>query len=67
MASPLRSVAKLSGAVEFADLKALFKPSAKDKPLPLAAWLDDLAAQLGTLSTEISDHYLYHQAFNILR
>jgi len=67
MASPLRSVAKLSGSVEFADLKALFKPPAKDKPLPLAAWLDDLAAQLGTLSTEISDHYLYHQAFNILR
>ena len=66
-ASPARSVAKLSGTVEFADLPALFTPPSTDTPPPLAAWLDTLAAHLGSLSTEISDHYLHHQAFNILR
>jgi uncharacterized circularly permuted ATP-grasp superfamily protein/uncharacterized alpha-E superfamily protein len=65
--SPLRSVAKLSGDVEFADLQALFTARGPGRPPPLGSWLDDLAARLAALSTEISDHHLYHQAFNILR
>ena len=65
--SPLRTAAKLSGTVEFADLASLFTPPTGRVRPPLGAWLDQLAADLGVLSTEISDHYLHHQAFNILR
>lgn len=70
-ASPLRTCAQLTGEVEFADLDTLFSPTggkADDRaPLFLDAWLKDLAARLTRLATEISDHHLYHQAFNILR
>jgi uncharacterized alpha-E superfamily protein len=65
--SPLRTAAKLSGTVEFADLASLFTPPTGRVRPPLGGWLDQLAADLGVLSTEISDHYLHHQAFNILR
>lgn len=69
--SPLRTCAQLSGEVEFTDLNSLFSPTGdptdQTKPLFLDAWLEDLAARLLRLATEISDHHLYHQAFNILR
>ena len=68
--SPLRSVARLSGTVEFADLAELFRVDDTedgDRALPLGPWLNRLADDLGLLSTEISDHHLHHQAFNILR
>ena len=68
--SPLRTAAHLAGEVEFADLPALFESSSQGgngKPLFLDAWLEDLAARLTRLAVEISDHHLYHQAFNILR
>jgi uncharacterized circularly permuted ATP-grasp superfamily protein/uncharacterized alpha-E superfamily protein len=70
-ASPLRTCAQLSGEVEFADLNSLFSPTGNRaeaaKPLFLDAWLEDLASRLLRLALEISDHHLYHQAFNILR
>lgn len=69
--SPLRTCAQLSGEVEFTDLNSLFSPTGdpteQTKPLFLDAWLEDLATRLQRLATEISDHHLYHQAFNILR
>ena len=70
-ASPLRTCAQLTSEVEFTDLDTLFSATgekADDRaPLFLDAWLEDLAARLTRLATEISDHHLYHQAFNILR
>ena len=69
-ASPLRTAAHLAGEVEFADLRTLFQTDSTGgfgKPLFLDAWLEDLAARLSRLAVEISDHHLYHQAFNILR
>jgi uncharacterized circularly permuted ATP-grasp superfamily protein/uncharacterized alpha-E superfamily protein len=66
-ASPLRSVAKLARDVEFAETTELFTPPSPGAPIPLGPWLDGLSTRLAALSTEISDHHLYHQAFNILR
>ena len=68
--SPLRTSAHLAGEVEFADLSTLFHSSqdgSRPQPLFLDAWLEDLATRLTRLAVEISDHHLYHQAFNILR
>jgi uncharacterized circularly permuted ATP-grasp superfamily protein/uncharacterized alpha-E superfamily protein len=65
--SPLRSVARLVAELEFAELRSLFVPVASGDSAPLATFLEKLADQLTALSIEISDHYLYHQAVNVLR
>lgn len=65
--SPLRSVSKLARDVEFAEPAELFTPPSPGAAIPLGPWLDELASRLAALSTEVSDHHLYHQAFNILR
>jgi len=65
--SPVRLCGRLLGRVEYADLKQFFAPVNGHKPPRLHLWLDELTAALAELSGMIGDHYLHHQAFNILR
>src|SRR6185295_13237904 len=63
---PGRECARLQAEVRFADLPAYFVEE-HNKARQFPRWLDQLAGKLTRLSVAISDHYLYHQAINILR
>ena len=65
--TPLRQSAQMVSDVAFADVNSLFSSATTGRNLRLHLWLDDLASSLMSLSTNISDHYLHHHAFNILR
>ncbi len=65
--APVRLCGQLLGRVEYTDLKQFFAPVNGHKPPRLHRWLDELTASLAELSGMIGDHYLHHQAFNILR
>jgi uncharacterized circularly permuted ATP-grasp superfamily protein/uncharacterized alpha-E superfamily protein len=65
--TPLRLCVKLIGDIEFADLSPYFTDKPGTRTPLLRHWLDDLTDRLQSLSVSISDHYLHHQAFNILR
>lgn len=65
--SPIRLCGQLLSKVEFADLKPFFDTAEGHKPFRFRRWLDELASSLKDLSALIGDHYLHHQAFNILR
>ena len=65
--SPLRHCMQLMGDIEFADLEPYFQEQSGARAPKLRHWLDDLTSRLMKLSLSISDHYLQHQAFNILR
>jgi hypothetical protein len=53
--------------VEYTDLKQFLVPANGHQTPRLHRWLDELTASLAELSGMIGDHYLHHQAFNILR
>lgn len=65
--TPLRLCGQLLGGVEFADLEPFFQTGNGHRPPRLRNWLDNMANQLIELSVLIGDHFLHHQAFNILR
>lgn len=67
--TPLRRCARLIGEVEFADLTPYFEQANGNgsRAPRLRNWLDTLGGQLWELSLAISDHYLNHQTFNVLR
>lgn len=64
--SPIRICARIIGEVEFADLNPYFETVPGRKTPRLRNWLEALATRLDHLSGAIADHYLNHQAFNIL-
>jgi len=64
--TPARLCAQLRGEVEFADLRAHFDASSS-RTLRFRVWLDQLTERMTQLSRLISDHYINHQAFNIIR
>lgn len=65
--TPVRRCARLIGEVEFTDLTPYFVDQPGAKSPRFRDWIDQLVDQLISLSTGISDHYLQHQAFNILK
>lgn len=65
--APLRQCRQLIGEIEFGDLDPFFEARPDSRSPRLRHWLDDLVNRLLKLSTAINDHYLEHQAFNILR
>ncbi|HSH92833.1 MAG TPA: circularly permuted type 2 ATP-grasp protein, partial [Roseimicrobium sp.] len=65
--TPLKLCSKLVAEVSFTDLNPYFNPVPGARGPQMRNWLDEVADRLATLSTAISDHYLHHQAFNILR
>jgi uncharacterized alpha-E superfamily protein len=67
LTTPLRLCGQLLGAVEYAELDRYFRASPTGRAPRLRAWLDEIAAKLSQLSVLIGDHFLHHQAFNILR
>jgi uncharacterized circularly permuted ATP-grasp superfamily protein/uncharacterized alpha-E superfamily protein len=64
---PLRHCAHLIGEIEFADFAPYFDPDAASKSKRLRPWLDGVSEKLQALANGISDHYLHHQTFKILR
>jgi len=65
--SPRLACERLKADVAFAELSAHFKHDNGSKAFRLPRWLDEVAARLNAIAASISDHYLYHQAINILR
>ncbi len=65
--SPLRHCMQFIGEIEFMDLAPYFEDQPGTRSPRLRHWLDKTATRLMKLSSLISDHYLEHQAFNILR
>ena len=66
-ASPRRACEQLKAEVAFTDLAIHLATGKGSKPARLPRWLEEVAGRLNGMSTAISDHYLYHQAINILR
>jgi uncharacterized alpha-E superfamily protein len=64
--TPQRQCAQLITEIEFADLAPYFAEDPGVKAPRLRRWLDGLSGRLQDLSVAISDHYLHHQAFNLL-
>lgn len=65
--TPVKECGRLIKEVEFVDLTPYFVEPEEGRGPRLRRWLDGLASQLNKLASEVSDHYLHHQAFNILR
>ena len=65
--SPVRQSAKLKCEIQFLEMESFFEPDARGKTADFDKLLASIEAKLNELSTAISDHYLYHQAINILR
>jgi uncharacterized circularly permuted ATP-grasp superfamily protein/uncharacterized alpha-E superfamily protein len=65
--SPRRVCDQLKAEVAFIDLTGVLAAGKGGKPGPLPRWLDEVAGRLNGMSTAVADHYLYHQAINILR
>ncbi len=64
---PLRMASKLAADIEFAELEEFFPDGPNHPDRRLGRLVDDLSGRISQLSVTISDHYLHHQAFNILR
>ena len=64
---PGRLCAPLHSDVSYRDLSVYFERKEGEKPLELTKWLEEIVTRLNQLATAISDHYLNHQANNILR
>lgn len=70
--APARQCMQLKAEITCLELARYFEPAANDgakrKQQPeLARLFEEIEAKLDALATAISDHYLYHQAINILR
>ncbi len=65
--TPRRACDRLKADVAFAELSIHFSVDNASKTFHLPRWLDEVADRLNALAGAISDHYLYHQAINILR
>ncbi|MDX2227487.1 MAG: circularly permuted type 2 ATP-grasp protein [Verrucomicrobiae bacterium] len=66
--TPLKQCSRLCGEVAFVDLEPLLQPAPGGRGgQSIGRLIDDLTAKTYQLATAISDHYLHHQAFNILR
>ncbi len=65
--SPARLAEQLKFDAKFLEVDRFFEADAKGERADLGRVLESFEDRLGTLSTAISDHYLYHQAINILR
>lgn len=65
--APLRMAAKLSADIEFAELGEFFPTGPNEPDRRLVRLADRVCERISQLTVTISDHYLHHQAFNILR
>ncbi len=65
--APLRMASKLAADIEFTDLDEFFPTGPNEPDRRLGRLADSICERLSQLSSTISDHYLHHQAFNILR
>ena len=65
--TPARLAEQLRFETSFLDLDPYFVPDAKGELADLGRLLETYEGKLTTLASAISDHYLYHQAINILR
>jgi len=65
--TPAEQCQRLQAAVAFKDLSPFFTPPQRGRQPSFHRWLDEIAASLNKLSIAISDHYLHHQAINVLR
>lgn len=65
--TPARLCSQLKCDVSFLELAQYFEPAPSNRAPDLAKLLESFEAKLNKLSTAISDHYLYHQAINVLR
>lgn len=65
--TPARMAEQLKFEINFLELDSYFAPDAKGETADLGRLLETYEGKLNALSAAISDHYLYHQAINILR
>jgi uncharacterized alpha-E superfamily protein len=65
--APIRKCAHLLSEVRFLDFTRFFDPEDHRNSREFTRLLASFESRLDELSTSISDHYLYHQAINILR
>ena len=65
--TPARLAEQLKFEINFLELEPYFIPDAKGETADLSRLLETYETKLNQLSSAISDHYLYHQAINILR
>jgi uncharacterized circularly permuted ATP-grasp superfamily protein/uncharacterized alpha-E superfamily protein len=64
---PSRLAEQLKFEINFLDLDPYFIPDTKGETADLGRLLETYETKFNELSSAISDHYLYHQAINILR
>lgn len=69
--APARQCTQLKSEITFLDLAPYFETegrgNAKRRRPEIGRLLEEIEIKLEALATAISDHYLYHQAINILR
>lgn len=65
--TPAKLCQRLQAAVAFKELAPFFTPPQRGRQPSFTRWLDEISASLHKLSLAISDHYLHHQAINVLR
>jgi uncharacterized alpha-E superfamily protein len=65
--TPSRLAEQLKFEINFLELDPFFVPDGKGETADLGRLLETYENKFNELSSAISDHYLYHQAINILR
>jgi uncharacterized alpha-E superfamily protein len=65
--TPVKMAARLAADIEFAELKDFFPSGDQEPDRRLGLLIEQMGERFSQLAVTISDHYLHHQAFNILR